>query len=142
MWSVPTAEDLATCDSIWVSGSIEFDKPLEDSAEYLSKRKEWVQLVPEPFKTTFPDNNFPQQCAFICVDARSYIRKPLAYGRRCKTLPCSLYSFGVFFIFLFIFVILLMLGMQVFELLSFFSSRLLNLGALIYIPRIDDLSCL
>ena len=68
------------------------------------------------------------------------IRKPLAYGRRRKTLPCSLYSFGVFFIFLFIFVILLMLGMQVFELLSFFSSRLLNLGALIYIPRIDDLS--
>ena len=97
VWSVPTAEDLATCDSIWVSGSIEFDKPLEDLAEYLSKRKEWVQLVPEPFKTTFPDNNFPQQCAFICVDARSYANHLLTdedvrrYPARCTLLVCFLY---------------------------------------------------
>jgi len=72
VWTVPTAQELEQCEQCWIKDPVELEEPIQENAQYLALRNQWVKIFCERFSLTKPNFLLDEQVAFIVGDHRSY----------------------------------------------------------------------
>ena len=72
VWTVPTAQELEQCEQCWIKGPVELEEPIQENAQYLALRNQWVKIFCERFSLTKPNFPLDEQVAFIVGDHRTH----------------------------------------------------------------------
>ena len=72
VWTVPIAEEVEQCEQCWISGPVELEEPLDENSDYITTRKQWVNIFCERFCPAKPNFPLSEQVAIIVADYRTY----------------------------------------------------------------------